>query len=114
MLILFIGMAEMIFSTLWAKYVQEARIWASTVITMSHVFVWYFVLKTVIEQLNNLTIVFMYAIGCGLGNMIAIAAGEYFTKRSAHKKRGKKEQKLAEQQVATVSAMPALITYDTV
>lgn len=113
MLILFIGMAEMIFSTLWAKYVQEARVWASTLITMSHVFVWYFVLKTVIEQLNNMNVVFMYAIGCGLGNMLAIVVGEYFVKRAAHKKRTKKQMQL-DQQTATVSAMPALITYDIV
>jgi uncharacterized protein YebE (UPF0316 family) len=111
MLIFCIGMAEMVFSTLWAKYVQETRVYASTMITVAHVFVWYYVLRTVIEQVNDISVVVMYAAGCGMGNLLVIMIGEQIKKRSTSKTRAKVK---ASQNGITVPAMPALITFDNI
>ena len=71
MLVIFlIGMAEMVLSTLWTKYVQEKSVIGSTAVTMVHVFVWYYVLRTVIDQIDNIGIVVAYALGCGLRNIL--------------------------------------------
>lgn len=111
MLILFIGMAEMVFSTLWAKYVQETRVYASTMVTVAHVFVWYYILRTVVDQINNIGIVVMYAAGCGIGNFLAILIGETIRKQQAARTR-RKVKKL--ENMPPIPAMPALVTYDTI
>jgi uncharacterized protein YebE (UPF0316 family) len=111
MLIFCIGMVEMVLATLWAKYVQEARAYASTFITVAHVFVWYYVLRTVVEQLNDVSIVMMYAAGCGIGNLLVVMVGEMLKKRHARRSRTRAKKHTDE---APVSTMPARVTFDTI
>jgi len=72
MLIFFIGMAEMVIATLWTKFVSETRIVPSTTITIVNVLVWYYVLRVVIDNINNVSIILLYALGCGLGTMLSL------------------------------------------
>ena len=113
MLIFFIGMAEAVLSTLWAKSIQETRMYWSPVITMMNVLIWYYVLRTVLEQVNDVSVVLMYALGCGLGNFLVIMTGKVMEKRAAHKSRIKKEIVTGGSHLAMpVPAMPTLITIE--
>jgi uncharacterized protein YebE (UPF0316 family) len=108
MLIIFlIGMAEMILNTLWAKYVAETKVFLTTSVTMIHVFIWYYVLHTVIEQINDIGIVLSYAFGCGVGTVIAFWAMEQYTRRSTARRTKKAARKAHAAKVA-ITAMPQL------
>lgn len=111
MLIFVIGMAEMVLSTLWARYVQDKSIAGSTSVTMIHVFVWYYVLRTFIDQIDNIMIVVAYALGCGVGNVIAIVIGEYSEKDLIRKRRPKKQTKPRESGV-TIPAVQQFQAYE--
>lgn len=111
MLIFMIGMAEMVLSTLWTKYVQEKSVVGSTAVTMIHVFVWYYVLRTLIDQIDNIMIVVAYAFGCGAGNIIAIILGEYSNEALTTRRRSKKKTK-AKESGMTVPAVPTLQAYE--
>jgi uncharacterized protein YebE (UPF0316 family) len=109
MLIFLIGMAEMVLSTLWAKYVQDKSVVGSTAVTMIHVFVWYYVLRTFIDQIENIGIVVAYALGCGVGNMLAIYIGEYSNKHFAARKRKKSK---AIRTDVSIPAVPPLTAHE--
>ena len=81
MLIFLVGMAEMVLSTLWTNYVQEKSPFGSTLVTVIHVFVWYYVLRTVLDQIDNIAIVFYYAAGCGAGTLLPMLFRESIEKR---------------------------------
>lgn len=65
-------MAEMMIATMWTKYVAEKKVMASTAITMANIFMWYFVLSVIIKDINNTGIIFLYALGCGMGTMVSL------------------------------------------
>src|SRR3989344_351724 len=109
MLIFLIGMAEMVLSTLWTKYVQEKSVVGSTAVTIIHVFVWYYVLRTVIDQIDNLSIVLFYALGCAIGNMLAIYLGEYYSKKKIAARRS---HKTTTKRGVTIPAVPTLIAHE--
>ncbi|OGG63604.1 hypothetical protein A3D66_01980 [Candidatus Kaiserbacteria bacterium RIFCSPHIGHO2_02_FULL_50_9] len=110
MLIIFlIGMAEMVLSTLWTKYVQEKSVVGSTAVTMVHVFVWYYVLRTVIDQIDNIGIVVAYALGCGIGNVAAHYFGEYSKKKLAIRRRKKSK---TTQDGVSIPAVPNLLAHE--
>ena len=109
MLVIFlIGMAEMVLSTLWTKYVQEKSVIGSTAVTMVHVFVWYYVLRTVIDQIDNIGIVVAYALGCGLGNILAHYFGEFSKKKLAIRRR--KNSKTTE--AGAIAAVPNFLAHE--
>ena len=72
MFLFFIGMAEMVIITLWTKYVAETKVTASTLITFVNVFVWYYVLRMVIEDINDFSVITWYALGCAAGTAISL------------------------------------------
>jgi uncharacterized protein YebE (UPF0316 family) len=71
MVLFFIGIIEMLIVTAWTKVVTKTRIFASGVITMINIIIWYYVLQTIIENINNWQLVILYALGCSVGTMIA-------------------------------------------
>ena len=108
LLIFLIGMAEMVLATLWAKYVQDKSVIGSTAVTILHVFVWYFVLRTVIDQIDNIGIVVAYALGCGIGNIAAHYFGEYSKKKIATRRRRKSKATEAH----AITAVPNLLAHE--
>jgi uncharacterized protein YebE (UPF0316 family) len=70
MLLFLIGIVEMLVVTAWTKFVSETRILASGAITMINVLIWYYVLQSILVNLHNWPIVFLYASGCAVGTMI--------------------------------------------
>ena len=74
MIIFLIGVLEMIILTTWTKAVTRARVVASGGITLLNVFVWYYVLETILSNMQNFSVVILYALGCATGTML----GTYF------------------------------------
>jgi uncharacterized protein YebE (UPF0316 family) len=68
MLMLFlIGVLEMFIATAWTKVVTKTKILASGSITMVNILIWFYVLKTVVNDINNWHLALLYAFGCALG-----------------------------------------------
>jgi len=67
MMLFFIGIIEMFIATLWTKAVTETKVFASGFITMINILIWYYVLQTIIDNINNWYLALFYAFGCALG-----------------------------------------------
>ena len=71
MLIFTLGVVEMFVIAYWTKTVVESRIYVSGVITIVNVLIWYYVLQTFVDNLNNWYLVLSYALGCAAGTMLS-------------------------------------------
>ncbi len=78
MVLFFIGILEMLIITAWTKMVTKTKIFASGVITIINIFIWYYVLQTIVENITNWQLVILYAAGCSVGTM---ASTYYFSLR---------------------------------
>jgi len=70
----FVGIIEMIIMTIWTNVVTKTQVLASGIITIINIFIWYYVLETIVSNLDSVSLVAMYAAGCAIGTMI----GTYF------------------------------------
>ena len=61
----------MIIVTLWTKLVVKTRIMASGAVTMINVLIWYYVLQSIVDDISNWKLVFLYAFGCAIGTVIS-------------------------------------------
>jgi len=71
MILFFVGVIEMMIATAWTKTVSGTKIWASGLITLVNIFIWYFVLETIVNNITNWFLMFAYAIGCALGTILS-------------------------------------------
>ena len=75
MLMLFIvGLLDMVMLTVWTETVTRAKILESGMVTIINIFIWYYVLQKVVNNIENFNLVLVYALGCSIGTMI----GTYF------------------------------------
>ncbi|MBI2039430.1 MAG: hypothetical protein HYT22_04135 [Candidatus Niyogibacteria bacterium] len=72
-----IGILEMLVVTAWTKSVTKAQVVTSGLITVVNIFIWYYVLETIVNDIQNFTLILAYALGCALGTMI----GTYYLGR---------------------------------
>ena len=70
MVLFLVGILEMILITAWTKVVTSTQVVISGAITMINIFIWYYVLQVIVDDINNWFVVFMYALGCAVGTMI--------------------------------------------
>ncbi|MFA6132354.1 MAG: DUF5698 domain-containing protein [Patescibacteria group bacterium] len=82
MILFFIGIAEMIIVSIWTHMVSETRVVASGIVTIVNIFIWYYVLQTVVEDIQNIGYVALYAVGCAIGTMLTTAYFRYQSDRS--------------------------------
>jgi len=82
MALFFVGILEMLITTCWTKIITRSQIMAGGVVTMLNVFIWYYVLQKVVDQIENWGVVFLYALGCALGTVISMA---YFRNKELKK-----------------------------
>ncbi len=80
MMLFFVGILEMLIVTTWTKVVTKNQIIASGAVTIINIFIWYYVLETIIGDINNWQLVLLYALGCALGT---IASTLYFKNKEA-------------------------------
>jgi uncharacterized protein YebE (UPF0316 family) len=100
MLIFALGVVEMFIIAYWTKTVVESRIYMSGLITIINVLIWYYVLQTFVDNINNWYLVLSYALGCAVGTMLS---GFVSNKEKARKNKRVKQalSKLGEKSLAT-------------
>jgi len=84
MLIFILGVIEMFVIAYWTKTVVESRIYMSGVITIVNILIWFYVLRTFVDNLDNWYLVMFYALGCAVGTMLSSYVSN---KEKARKKR---------------------------
>lgn len=73
--------------TVWTKVVTKTQVIASGVITVINIMIWYYVLGTIVTNLDSFVLVIEYAIGCAIGTMI----GTYYFGRKEKRDREKRK-----------------------
>jgi uncharacterized protein YebE (UPF0316 family) len=71
MFIFIIGVIEMFVIAYWTKTVVESRVYMSGVITIVNVLIWFYVLQTFVDNIDNWYLVMSYALGCAVGTMLS-------------------------------------------
>ncbi|HAV11588.1 MAG TPA: hypothetical protein DCX32_03530 [Candidatus Moranbacteria bacterium] len=84
MVLFLVGVLEMIIVTAWTKVVTENKVMASGAITMVNILIWYYVLQTIIDDIDNWKLVALYALGCAVGTVISTY---YFNRKEESKNR---------------------------
>lgn len=74
-----VGIIEMLIVTAWTETVTKARVLASGAITTVNILIWYYVLEKIVNNIEDFSLVLVYALGCAIGTMIGtyyIGVGE--------------------------------------
>lgn len=84
-----IGIIEMIIISVWTKVVTDNKILTSGIITFINILIWYYVLESVVSDINNIQLILFYALGCTIGTMLTVS---YYSwqEKNQQKKNGKK------------------------
>jgi len=70
MTLFFVGVIEMIISASWTKSVSKANVALTGAITSVNIFIWYYVIRVVLENLDNWYAIVPYTAGCAIGAML--------------------------------------------
>ena len=71
MILFTIGVIEMFVVAYWTKTVVESRVYVSGAVTIVNVLIWFYVLRTFVDNINNWYLVISYAVGCAVGTMLS-------------------------------------------
>jgi uncharacterized protein YebE (UPF0316 family) len=77
MIIFLVGILEMVIVTVWTKVVTRTQVLASGLVTVVNILIWYYVLETVLNNIDRFSVILEYAFGCAIGAMI----GTYYFSR---------------------------------
>ena len=72
MMLFFIGLIEMVIATTWTRFVSRGQLFASAGVTFVNILIWYYVLRQIISDVGDWTIVVLYALGCATGTLVAM------------------------------------------
>jgi len=72
MMLFFIGLVEMVIATTWTRFVSQGKMFASSFVTFVNILIWYYVLRQIISDVNDWTVIVLYALGCALGTWIGM------------------------------------------
>ncbi len=86
MILFIIGVVEMFIVAYWTKTVVESRVYMSGAVTIVNILIWYYVLQTFVEDINNWYLIISYALGCAVGTMLSGYVSNLETKRRGKKK----------------------------
>lgn len=78
MILFLVGIFEMMIITSWTKVVSDSKVVASGIVTLINIVIWYYVLQTVLADINDIQVILTYAFGCAIGTMISTA---YFRRK---------------------------------
>ncbi|MFX0084221.1 MAG: DUF5698 domain-containing protein [Candidatus Hodarchaeota archaeon] len=76
----FTGLIEIFLGAIDFKLTQRDRKILSSMTTIIGVFIWYFVVRTIVSDLANIPLVVSYALGCGLGCYLGLVLDDYIEK----------------------------------
>ncbi|HSD12612.1 MAG TPA: hypothetical protein VLC10_03570 [Patescibacteria group bacterium] len=73
MILFFVGIVEMAIATYWTRTVNDANVRMTGVVTGVNFTIWYFVIRQVVENLDNWYAIVPYGAGCVAGAMLGVA-----------------------------------------
>lgn len=81
MILFFVGVIELVIATFWTRVVAKSNVAAVGVVTTVNIFIWYYVLRTVLADLNDWTKIVPYVAGCAVGAMLGAVDHDKVIKR---------------------------------
>lgn len=99
MIIFLVGILEMVIVTVWTKVVTKTQVLASGLVTVINIMIWYYVLETVLNNIDRFSVIMEYAFGCAIGTML----GTYYFSRDEKRaaRRAKVNSKTADNSLRT-------------
>lgn len=70
MMLFFVGILEMLIVATWTKLVSNNHILGSGIMTIFNILIWYYVLQTIVADIQNWQLIVLYAVGCALGTVM--------------------------------------------
>ena len=70
MMLFFVGILEMLIVATWTKLVSTNHILGSGIVTIFNILIWYYVLQTIVADIQNWQLIALYAVGCALGTIM--------------------------------------------
>jgi len=92
MILFFVGIIEMFIVTVWTKVVTKSKVFASGAVTVINVLIWYYVLRTIVDNINDWYVALLYAFGCAIGTMLTTWYYDVTEKRKAARKKEQAKQ----------------------
>ncbi len=71
----------MIISASWTKAVSKANVALTGAVTTVNILIWFYVIRVVVENLDNWLAIVPYTIGCALGSMLGAVDREKAVRR---------------------------------
>jgi len=69
-MLFFVGILEMLIVSVWTKLVSTNHILGSGIVTIFNILIWYYVLQTIVADIQNWQVVILYAVGCAVGTVL--------------------------------------------
>jgi len=73
MILFFVGIIEMAIATYWTRFVTNANVRMTGLVTGINFTIWYFVIRQIVENIDNWQAIVPYGAGCVAGSMIGVA-----------------------------------------
>lgn len=89
-MLFFVGALEMVIVTAWTKVVTKSQVLMSGLVTIINILIWYYVLRILIEDIQNWYLVILYALGCAVGTAGSTYLFQLEEKRKRRTRRAKK------------------------
>lgn len=83
------GFAEFVIKVVDYKAMQRSKCLYSSIITIISIYVWFYIIASLVNDLSNLKLLFTYAMGCAIGNYVMLKLDIVFNKKE---KASKKEE----------------------
>lgn len=71
-LVFIAGFAEFVIRVVDYKAIQRSMCIYSSVITFINIWVWYYIIDSIVKNLGDIWLIFIYALGCAIGNYITL------------------------------------------
>ena len=87
MVLFFVGVIEMVIAAYWTKSVARAKVTRTGAITIVNIFIWFYMIRIVVDNLDNWMAIVPYAVGCAIGAMLGSAFDSRDIRRLFRRKR---------------------------
>ena len=75
-----VGIIEFFLGVVDFKLTQRSKMLLSALCTVAGIYIWYFIIRTVIDNIDNLLLITSYALGSGAGCYLALRVDQKWLK----------------------------------
>ncbi|MEY4744491.1 MAG: hypothetical protein RL272_436 [Candidatus Parcubacteria bacterium] len=108
MILFFVGIVEMAIATYWTRFVTSANVRMTGVVTGVNFAIWYFVIRQVVENLDNWHAIVPYGAGCVAGSMLGVALDVDALMLRFFRRHGRATRKTSAVRIKRAKAEPAV------